>query len=180
REKASTVTDSTGASRDTRDTDGTLTHDSRGSFSSSTSAKEGRSMSDMTKRSVRTKQSDRVNDDHSGTNMSASQHSQHSHPMSSASASRHTTIRSFLHQVYTPIAVNPAYIPWVDEKGPKAERILDLTMEWLLAATRAKSEHKAKAEVTDDVISSLSLHSVDLDDVPEAMIAGVSIRMEGM
>ncbi|PIO73539.1 hypothetical protein TELCIR_04485 [Teladorsagia circumcincta] len=68
--------------------------------------------------------------------------------------------------------MNPAYIPWVDEKGPKAERILDLTMEWLLAATRAKSEHKAKAEVTDDVISSLSLHSLDLDDVPEAMIAG--------
>ncbi|KAK6012627.1 putative flagellar protein FliS [Ostertagia ostertagi] len=179
REKASTVTDSTGASRDTRDTDGTLTHDSRGSFSSSTSAKEGRSMSDMTKRSVRTKQSDRVNDDHSGTNMSASQHSQHSHPMSSASASRHTndqispktaesvsqgritdtkqslmsaesSLRPLALQfVAHTLAVNPAYIPWVDEKGPKAERILDLTMEWLLAATRAKSEHKAKAEVTD-------------------------------
>ncbi|KAK5967105.1 Ral GTPase-activating protein subunit beta [Trichostrongylus colubriformis] len=204
RGKASTVTDSTEASRDTRDTDGTLTHESRGSFSSSTSAKEGRSLSDMTKRSVRTKQSERVNDDHSGTNMSASQHSQQSHSqhVSTAGGSRHTndqispkiaesvsqgritdTKQSLasaesalrplaLQFVAHTLAVNPAYIPWVDEKGPKAERILDLTMEWLLAATQAKTEHKAKAEVTDDVISSLSLHSVDLDDVPEAMITG--------
>lgn len=57
REKASTVTDSTAASRDTHDTDGTLTQDSRGSFSSSTSNKEARSLSDMTKRSVKNKQS---------------------------------------------------------------------------------------------------------------------------
>ncbi|KAK6056447.1 hypothetical protein COOONC_06048 [Cooperia oncophora] len=223
REKSSTVTESTGTSRDTRDTDGTLTHDSRGSFSSSTSVKEGRSMSDMTKRSVRTKQSERISDDHSGTNMSASQHSQHSQHISVTSASRHTSdqispkasesvsqgritetkqspmsaesslrplalhgerlleiiCRSLpkssesvsqgritetkqspmpaesslrplaLQFVAHTLAVNPAYIPWVDEKGPKAERILDLTMEWLLAATRAKSECKAKAEVTD-------------------------------
>nr|CDJ92369.1 Protein D2085.5, isoform h [Haemonchus contortus] len=202
REKASTVTDSTGASRDTRDTDGTLTHDMRSSFSSSSSAKEGRSMSDMTKRSVRTKHSESVIDDHSGANMSASQHSQHSQHLSSTSASRHTneqispktaesvsqgratdakqsvmsgdsSLRPLALQfVVHTLAVNPAYTPWVDEKGPKAERILDLTMEWLLAAACAKSEHKAKAEVTDDVISSLSLHSLDLDDVPEAMIAG--------
>ncbi|VDL75359.1 unnamed protein product [Nippostrongylus brasiliensis] len=47
------------------------------------------------------------------------------------------------------LAVNPAYVSWVDEKGPKAERILNLTMEWLLAASHSKSDNKAKTEVAD-------------------------------
>ncbi|RCN30016.1 hypothetical protein ANCCAN_24217 [Ancylostoma caninum] len=100
REKSLTVVESTATSRDTRDTDGTLTHDGRASFSSSTSGKEGRSLSDMAKRSVKTRQSavlmlnltaernilDRGHnhDDMSGTNMSASQH------LSAGAASRHT------------------------------------------------------------------------------------------
>lgn len=49
--------ESSSTSRDTRDTDGTLTHEGRASFSSSTSGKEGRSLSDMAKRSVKTRQS---------------------------------------------------------------------------------------------------------------------------
>ncbi|KIH64576.1 hypothetical protein ANCDUO_05114 [Ancylostoma duodenale] len=54
-----------------------------------------------------------------------------------------------VHFVAHTLAVNPAYIPWVGEKGPKAERLLSLTMDWLLAAARAKTEHKGKAEVAD-------------------------------
>ncbi|KAL6735727.1 hypothetical protein Aduo_006141 [Ancylostoma duodenale] len=178
REKSLTVVESTATSRDTRDIDGTLTHDGRASFSSSTSGKEGRSLSDMAKRSVKTRQSDRTHnhDDMSGTNMSASQH------LSAGAASRHTqdqvspatsklgesvsqgrvldakqSVASgesmsrplAVHFVAHTLAVNPAYIPWVGEKGPKAERLLSLTMDWLLAAARAKTEHKGKAEVAD-------------------------------
>ncbi|EPB74331.1 hypothetical protein ANCCEY_06576 [Ancylostoma ceylanicum] len=179
REKSLTVVDSTATSRNTGDTDGTLTHDGRASFSSSTSGKEGRSLSDMAKRSVKTRQSDRTHhhDDMSGTTMSTSQH------LSAGTVSRHTqdqvspatsklgesvsqgrvldakqSVASAesssrplaVHFVAHTLAVNPAYIPWVGEKGPKAERLLSLTMDWLLAAARAKTEHKGKAEVADD------------------------------
>ncbi|WKX97819.1 hypothetical protein Q1695_013474 [Nippostrongylus brasiliensis] len=192
REKASTVTESTGHSKDA---DATLTQESRASFSSSTSGKEARSLSDMTKRSGKTRLSDRAtaNDDHQ---MSVSQllassgNSRHSNDHHSAKASEsvsqgrvtdmkqsvvsaESALRPLALQfVAHTLAVNPAYVPWVDEKGPKAERILNLTMEWLLAASHSKSDNKAKAEVADDVISSLSLHSVDMDDVPEAMLSG--------
>ncbi|KJH42714.1 hypothetical protein DICVIV_11289 [Dictyocaulus viviparus] len=154
RDKASAAADVTISSRDTRDTDGTLTNDSRASFSSSTS--------------------DRViqSDEQSSANASVLQHKSSSNttrqdqpsPKKSdivsqvrvleakqSTASADYSLKPHALQFVAHIlAVNPANTPWVGEIGPRAECLLNITMEWLLAATRAKSDHKLKSEVADD------------------------------
>ncbi|KAJ1371289.1 hypothetical protein KIN20_033209 [Parelaphostrongylus tenuis] len=158
REKTSTGADSA-SGRDSRDVDGTLTHEDRASFSSSTSMKEGRGHSDLAKRSHRNSQTERTiqNDEHGVISTGVSQHVnvgnayRQNHDQAKQSiVSSESSLRPFALQfVAHTLTVNPAYAPWVGEKGPRAENLLNVTMEWLLAAAQAKTDCKVRAEIAD-------------------------------
>ncbi|CAI2339835.1 unnamed protein product [Caenorhabditis sp. 36 PRJEB53466] len=80
------------------------------------------------------------------------------------------------------LQANQAVTPFVGHKRPKTDRMLNLVGDWLFSIVNSPSnssrvtgnEHTTLAKknndgVSDDVISGLSLHSVDLDDIPDAM-----------
>ncbi|NP_001334205.1 Ral GTPase-activating protein subunit alpha/beta N-terminal domain-containing protein [Caenorhabditis elegans] len=80
------------------------------------------------------------------------------------------------------LTANQATMPYVGGKRPKTDRMLNLVGDWLFAIVNSPTNsprvtgndhsghHKKNNDgVSDDVISGLSLHSVDLDDIPDAM-----------
>ncbi|CAJ0960121.1 unnamed protein product, partial [Mesorhabditis belari] len=91
-------------------------------------------------------------------------------PMKSSQPTQRPTASQFVAHA---LKTNPGYQPFVGERGPKSEKLLMLTMNWLMEAAMAHPEWETKGstggDIADDVISSLSLCSIDFDDSPAAM-----------